>query len=299
MINLFLRATELLSQKQCIYCRLTYGDDRISLEAIISGDRSLETVSAFDELLFVSSCLGGSLSIHVVNQKAVQVLLIVPYPNCALDSRVRVHCRSSVLQLAFTHLAYLAGLSVSTFCDPAIPLLTDDLEQIHSSDCVLWIASNQSTPKDVKANLDLSTSPGQLRDAIETVLQGKTWGIEPQEPQLSDREQEIMTRLAQGMRDREIAHELHISESTIKFHMNNVLTKLRAKTRGVAERCYEFAPQPPILGDFKSSEVPQNGGFRGLPRVQRLNDSYLYSATPDSLPGALSSRGQSMDLETA
>ncbi len=232
LINLFLSVTELLSQRQCIYCRLTYGDDRISLEAMISGDRSLETVSAFDELLFVSSCLGGTLSIQSVNQKAVQVLLTVPYPNCALGSRVRIQCRSSVLQLAFTHLAYLAGLSVSTFSDPAIPLLTDDLEQIHSSDYILWIASDQSTPKDVKANLDLSISPGQLREAIETVLQEKTWGIEPREIRgLSDREQEIMTRLAQGMRDREIANELHISESTIKFHMNNVLTKLKAKTR--------------------------------------------------------------------
>jgi GAF domain-containing protein/DNA-binding CsgD family transcriptional regulator len=240
-VNLFLRATELLSQKQCIYCRLTYGDDRISLEAMMSGESrslrdtregSLETISAFDELLFVSSCLGGSLSIHTVNPKAIQVLLTVPYPNCALGSRVRVDCRSSVLQLAFTHLAYLAGLSVSTLSDLAIPLVTDDIEQIHSSDCVLWIVAGHPTPKDVKANLDLSISPGQLREAIESVLRGETWGIEPQDSQsLSDREQEIMTRLAQGMRDREIANELHISESTIKFHMNNVLTKLKAKTR--------------------------------------------------------------------
>jgi DNA-binding CsgD family transcriptional regulator len=232
LINLFLRATELLSQKQCMYGRLTYGDDRISLEAMISGDRSLEMVAEFDELLFVSSCLGGTLSIQIVNQKAIQVLLMVPYPHCMLSSRIRIQCRSSVLQLAFTHLAYLAGLSVSTFSDPAIPLLTDDVEQIHSADYVLWITSDQPTPKDVKASLDLSISPGQLREAIETVLQGKIWGIEPPEIQgLSDREQEIMTRLAQGMRDREIAQELHISESTIKFHMNNVLTKLEAKTR--------------------------------------------------------------------
>ncbi|KAM3100534.1 LuxR C-terminal-related transcriptional regulator [Phormidesmis sp. 146-35] len=232
LINLFLRATELLGQKQCIYCRLTYGDDRISLEAMISGERSPEMVFAFDELLFVASCLGGTLSIQTVSQKAIQVLLMLPYPNCVLGSRIRIQCRSSVLQLAFTQLSYLAGLSVSTSSDSAIPLLTDDLEQIHSANCVLWIASGQPTPQDVKATLDLSISPGQLREAIESVLQGKTWGGEQPETQgLSDREQEIMTRLAQGMRDREIAQELHISESTIKFHMNNVLSKLKAKTR--------------------------------------------------------------------
>jgi len=48
---------------------------------------------------------------------------------------------------------------------------------------------------------------------------------------LSEREVEVMTLLAQGLRDRDIAQKLYISESTVKFHINNSLTKLKAKNR--------------------------------------------------------------------
>jgi DNA-binding NarL/FixJ family response regulator len=40
-----------------------------------------------------------------------------------------------------------------------------------------------------------------------------------------------MSLLAQGLRDREIAQKLYISESTVKFHINNSLVKLNAKNR--------------------------------------------------------------------
>ncbi len=48
---------------------------------------------------------------------------------------------------------------------------------------------------------------------------------------LSQREQEVIMLLAQGMRDREIAQKLYISDRTVKFHINNAVTKLNAKTR--------------------------------------------------------------------
>jgi DNA-binding NarL/FixJ family response regulator len=50
-------------------------------------------------------------------------------------------------------------------------------------------------------------------------------------PKLSERELEILKLLAQGHRDRDIAQQLMISESTVKFHLNNVMAKLKAKTR--------------------------------------------------------------------
>jgi DNA-binding CsgD family transcriptional regulator len=48
---------------------------------------------------------------------------------------------------------------------------------------------------------------------------------------LSEREQEIMQLLAQGLRDREIAQKLFISDRTVRFHINNTVTKLNARTR--------------------------------------------------------------------
>ena len=48
---------------------------------------------------------------------------------------------------------------------------------------------------------------------------------------LSLREQEVIKLLAEGMRDREIADKLFISDRTVRFHINNAVTKLNAKTR--------------------------------------------------------------------
>ncbi len=51
---------------------------------------------------------------------------------------------------------------------------------------------------------------------------------------LSAREQEVILKLAQGMRDREIAQQLFISDRTVKFHVKNMLKKLNVRTRSQA-----------------------------------------------------------------
>ncbi|MFG2867670.1 LuxR C-terminal-related transcriptional regulator [Streptomyces sp. NPDC048338] len=51
---------------------------------------------------------------------------------------------------------------------------------------------------------------------------------------LGEREVEVLTHLALGHRNRQIAQELHISESTVKFHVANILTKLGVGSRGEA-----------------------------------------------------------------
>lgn len=48
---------------------------------------------------------------------------------------------------------------------------------------------------------------------------------------LTEREDEILRLIARGARDREIAEELYISESTVKKHVQNVLRKLHARNR--------------------------------------------------------------------
>ncbi|MCA1993981.1 MAG: response regulator transcription factor, partial [Coleofasciculus sp. S288] len=161
--------------------------------------------------------------------------LKVPYVREQLGEALQIQCRLPLLQQAFTHLAFLAGLSVCNGTDEGIPLLTDDITQIQSARRVLWIQQGtQALPKGIRAKVDLSISPEQLRQAVEAVNCGKVWGIEPDtevQPSLSERELEILTLLTRGLRDRDIADRLIISESTVKFHMNNVLKKLKAQTR--------------------------------------------------------------------
>lgn len=51
--------------------------------------------------------------------------------------------------------------------------------------------------------------------------------IEP----LTPREQEVLTLLARGLTNRAIAYQLTISDHTVKFHVNALLTKLGAQSR--------------------------------------------------------------------
>ena len=84
-----------------------------------------------------------------------------------------------------------------------------------------------------------------MQQAVNTVINNKLWGlssIEITEQIPSDRELEILLLLTQGLRDRDIAKKLIISESTVKFHINNLLKKLKVKTR------YQLLHQAMVIG---------------------------------------------------
>ncbi len=48
---------------------------------------------------------------------------------------------------------------------------------------------------------------------------------------LTPREMEVLVSLAEGLTNKAIAHELSISEHTVKFHVNSILNKLEAQSR--------------------------------------------------------------------
>jgi two-component system, NarL family, nitrate/nitrite response regulator NarL len=51
---------------------------------------------------------------------------------------------------------------------------------------------------------------------------------------LTPREQEVLRLVAEGLTNRRIGERLGISEHTVKFHVNSILGKLGAQTRGEA-----------------------------------------------------------------
>lgn len=51
---------------------------------------------------------------------------------------------------------------------------------------------------------------------------------------LTEREQEVLTLLAAGLRNREIADRLFVSETTVKTHVRHILEKLRFRNRAEA-----------------------------------------------------------------
>lgn len=80
----------------------------------------------------------------------------------------------------------------------------------------------------------------ELLAAIRTVARGQKY-IPPavgaklaermSNPELSDRELEVLALMAKGKSNKEISAMLHISENTVKFHVNNILSKLEVSDR--------------------------------------------------------------------
>ena len=50
-------------------------------------------------------------------------------------------------------------------------------------------------------------------------------------PELTRREMEVLKLVAEGQSNKEIAFNLDISDHTVKFHVNSILTKLNARSR--------------------------------------------------------------------
>jgi DNA-binding CsgD family transcriptional regulator len=86
------------------------------------------------------------------------------------------------------------------------------------------------------AALDLDAAPGWgSRVTIEFPLDPPAeTSSETRLMNLNRRERQVLTLLAQGKRNKAIAAELGVTESTVKFHVTGVLQKLEVTSRGEA-----------------------------------------------------------------
>jgi DNA-binding NarL/FixJ family response regulator len=66
---------------------------------------------------------------------------------------------------------------------------------------------------------------------------------------LSGREREVLALVSRGARNREIGEELHISEFTVKRHVQNILNKLDVPSRRSAAAVYRSAYRPDWFTD--------------------------------------------------
>jgi len=66
----------------------------------------------------------------------------------------------------------------------------------------------------------------------------------PEDFDLSDRERQILEKLAIGMSNREIADDIYLSEKTVKHYMTNIMHKLHVSNRvQAAIKAYEMGKQ--------------------------------------------------------
>ncbi|MBI2412586.1 MAG: response regulator transcription factor [Deltaproteobacteria bacterium] len=118
--------------------------------------------------------------------------------------------------------------------------------------------------KGVKGVVSASSAPSALKKAIRAAASGEVWldkldiksllaGLHTirkrKRPALSDREWEVVSLVGQGLRNREIAEKLCISEPTVKTHLQRIFHKLDIRNR----------PQLITFAIRYSNELPEAG----------------------------------------
>lgn len=76
-----------------------------------------------------------------------------------------------------------------------------------------------------EAAITPATAARVLRRFVRTDVNGSA------DSQLTERETEVLRLVTAGLRNREIAAKLAISENTVKYHIRNILERLHAKSR--------------------------------------------------------------------
>jgi DNA-binding NarL/FixJ family response regulator len=125
--------------------------------------------------------------------------------------------------------------------------------------------------------LSTSQSPMVFQKALDSVARGERWlprqpGIRnlaekrehvPKAPhELTPREWEVLSLVANGMRNKEISARLNISEETAKSHVKSIYRKLRIKGRRDAMlRYFEFVHRPAEREHVKFQKVAGRSSY--------------------------------------
>lgn len=112
-----------------------------------------------------------------------------------------------------------------------------------------------SAPGLVRSIRGVVRGEAPLARDLATLMIGALHGLEERDrakdkaAMLSPREREVLSYVARGERNRQIAETLYISEFTVKRHMQNILQKLGLPTRQAAAAFYRSAfelEEPPL-----------------------------------------------------
>ncbi len=99
-------------------------------------------------------------------------------------------------------------------------------------------------------------TPGTAARIIDEFLLSPGTGSSGHSQRLTEREMSVLRLVTEGLRNREIAVELGISENTVKFHLKNIVEKLHAQNRA------ELAARAVREGLVPDSRRPQEAGFQ-------------------------------------
>lgn len=143
-------------------------------------------------------------------------------------------------------MAYLDGLT----CLPKIRRLSPTTRVLFLTAYTDGQTLQSVLTSDADGLLLKTDPPEQVASAIRQVMTGqlifpavaRRWlGTTPsREPDLtlSDRETDVLSLLAEGLPNSQIARRLHVSENTVKFHLQNIYQRLGVNNRTEASRWF-------------------------------------------------------------
>jgi DNA-binding CsgD family transcriptional regulator len=108
----------------------------------------------------------------------------------------------------------------------------DDLRR-----CARWLRRGCQVYLECSAGVDRVASALEASMAMRLVIVDRVFQDAARARQvqpvgnLTRREEEVLQLICQGLRNADVAQELHVTESTVEFHMSRVLAKLGARNR--------------------------------------------------------------------
>lgn len=119
--------------------------------------------------------------------------------------------------------------------------------QAGASGCILKSAPHDELMSAIEsvANGNAYLHPAATKRLMEEYLGSLKHGSNDTYRLLSDREKEVLTLIAKGYSNKEIAEQLVISVKTVETHKGNLMEKLQMKTR---PELVEFAVKKGLLG---------------------------------------------------
>ena len=119
----------------------------------------------------------------------------------------------------------------------------DSLRSLADSACPVVLLTNDpelhSLSGNLRSTLKLNSRPEEITAAIQAVaealavvqptLRDRRVPKQEMEEPLSLRETEVLAMLAEGLTNKLIAHRLGICKHTVKFHVTQIMAKLRAQ----------------------------------------------------------------------
>jgi DNA-binding NarL/FixJ family response regulator len=147
---------------------------------------------------------------------------------------------ADVVLLGDEELLEEAAIAVAEDGTQALVLISDDdhaIPRLRALPLRGWGVVPPDAPPEELAAAAGAAAQGLIvlpKSLTERLLQEPAASVEELSEPLTAREREVLELLGRGLSNRLIAHELHISEHTVKFHISSLYAKLEVGNRAEA-----------------------------------------------------------------